>query len=217
MLLTASGGPFRGRTRAELELVTVEDALKHPTWDMGAKITIDSSTLMNKGLADIEARELFDIDLDRIDVVVHPQSIVHSMVTFTAGSTVAQLSRPDMRLPIGYALALPDRLDVAYGDIDWATLGHLDFEAPDHDAFPCLRLAYEASSVGGTAPAWLNAANEVVVDAFLQGDISWITIPEVLKAVLGRHDGCSADTVEDVIEADRRSRELARDVLVRNR
>jgi 1-deoxy-D-xylulose-5-phosphate reductoisomerase len=214
LVLTASGGPFRGRRRAELTTVTIEDALAHPTWRMGPKITVDSSTLMNKGLEVIEARELFDIELERIDVVVHPQSIVHSMVTFTDGSTIAQLSRPDMRLPIGYALALPERLDVAYGSIDWATLGSLDFEAPDREAFPCLGLAYEASGVGGTAPAWLNAANEVAVDAFLNGGIAWITIPEVLKAVLGRHDGRSADTVEDVIEADRRSRELAREVLL---
>jgi 1-deoxy-D-xylulose-5-phosphate reductoisomerase len=217
LVLTASGGPFRGRCRADLTSVTIEDALAHPTWNMGPKITVDSSTLMNKGLEVIEARELFDIELDRIDVVVHPQSIVHSMVTFTDGSTIAQLSRPDMRLPIGYALALPDRLDVPYGAIDWATLGRLDFEPPDLEAFPCLGLAYQASRVGGTAAAWLNGANEVTVEAFLNGDVSWITIPEVLKAVLSRHDGGSARTVEDVIEADRRSRELAREVLVRSR
>src|SRR5690606_32491368 len=138
LVLTASGGPFRGRTRDELRSVTVEDALAHPTWSMGPKITVDSSTLMNKGLEVIEAHELFDVGYDAIEVVVHPQSVVHSMVEMTDGSTIAQLSLPDMRLPIGYALAWPDRLATPFGRIDWATLGRLDFEPPDHEAFPCL-------------------------------------------------------------------------------
>src|SRR5215217_393 len=144
ILLTASGGPFRGKSRAELERVTVADALQHPTWTMGAKITIDSSTLMNKGLEVIEAHELFGVDFDRVDVVVHPQSIVHGMVEFTDGATVAQLSQPDMRLPIGLALGAPDRLDQPFGEIDWTRLGALTFETPDLDAFPCLGLAYAA-------------------------------------------------------------------------
>ncbi len=213
IVLTASGGPFRGRSRADLAQVTVDDALAHPTWSMGPKITVDSSTLMNKGLEVIEAHELFGerygIDYDHIDVVVHPQSIVHSMVEMTDGSTIAQLSRPDMRLPIGYALAWPDRIGTAFGSIDWASCGPLEFEAPDHRAFPCLGLAYEAGRLGETAPAVLNAANEEAVTAFLDGRIAWVAIPDVLKAVLSRHDGARADGVEAVIEADRRGREAA--------
>src|SRR5690242_11867606 len=167
IVLTASGGPFRGRTRADLEHVTVTDALAHPTWNMGAKITIDSSTLMNKGLEVIEAHELFGTDFDHIDVVVHPQSIVHSMVEFVDGATIAQLSHPDMRLPIGLALAAPDRLPEAFGAIDWSTLRELTFEVPDLETFQCLALAYEAGRIGGTAPAVLSASNEVAVEAFL--------------------------------------------------
>jgi len=210
IVLTASGGPFRGRSRAELEHVTIDDALAHPTWSMGPKITVDSSTLMNKGLEVIEAHELFDVDLDHIEVVVHPQSIVHSMVEFTDGSTIAQLSLPDMRLPIGYALAFPDRIATPFGRIDWAHLSRLDFEPPDLDAFPCLGLAYDASRTGDTAPAWLNAANEVAVAAFLDGTIDWIRIPEVLERVLSRHDGSTADSVDAVVDADRRARHVAR-------
>jgi 1-deoxy-D-xylulose-5-phosphate reductoisomerase len=210
VVLTASGGPFRGRTRDELAEVTVADALAHPTWAMGPKITVDSSTLMNKGLEVIEAHELFGVAYDDIDVVVHPQSIVHSMVEYTDGSTIAQLSLPDMRLPIGYALAFPDRIATPFGRIDWAELGRLDFEPPDREAFPCLGLAYEAGRVGETAPAWLNAANEVAVAAFLAGQIAWTRIPDVCKAVLSGHDGASADSVESVVDADRRAREVAR-------
>ena len=188
LVLTASGGPFRGRTAAELAEVTIDDALAHPTWSMGPKITVDSSTLMNKGLEVIEANELFGapagdagvgIGFDQIDVVVHPQSIVHSMVEFTDAATIAQLSLPDMRLPIGYALAFPDRSTTPFGRIDWAALGRLDFEPPDLEAFPCLALAYAAGRAGGTAPAWLSAANEVAVEAFLAGRIAWIQIADV--------------------------------------
>jgi 1-deoxy-D-xylulose-5-phosphate reductoisomerase len=210
IVLTASGGPFRGRTRADLAGVTVDDALAHPTWSMGPKITVDSSTLMNKGLEVIEAHELFGSEYDHIEVVVHPQSIVHSMVELSDGSTIAQLSLPDMRLPIGYALAWPDRIGTPFGRIDWAELGRLDFEPPDHGAFPCLGLAYEAGRAGQTAPAVLNAANEEAVAAFLAGRIPWVGIPDVLKAVLDRHDGGRADGVDAVIEADRRGREVAR-------
>jgi 1-deoxy-D-xylulose-5-phosphate reductoisomerase len=215
VVITASGGPFRGRTRAELAGVTVEEALNHPTWSMGPKITVDSSTLMNKGLEVIEAHELFGLPYDRIDVVVHPQSVIHSMVEFTDGATIAQLSMPDMRLPIGYALAWPDRLATPFGSIDWAELSRLDFEPPDLSAFPCLGLAYEAGRMGETAPAWLNAANEVAVEAFLAGAISWITIPDVLKAVLDGHDGGRADSVDAVIDADRRAREAASRLIAR--
>jgi 1-deoxy-D-xylulose-5-phosphate reductoisomerase len=214
IVLTASGGPFRGRRRADLERVTVEDALAHPTWSMGPKITVDSSTLMNKGLEVIEAHELFGtaygVGYDDIEVVVHPQSIVHSMVEMSDGSTIAQLSRPDMRLPIGYALAWPDRIATPFGAIDWAACGPLEFEPPDHEAFPCLGLAYEAGRAGGLAPAVLNAANEEAVAAFLDGRIPWIGIPDVLNAALSRHDGGRADGVDAVIDADREGREAAR-------
>ncbi|MEY2432470.1 MAG: 1-deoxy-D-xylulose-5-phosphate reductoisomerase [Acidimicrobiaceae bacterium] len=213
IVLTASGGPFRGRTRDELSEVTVADALAHPTWNMGPKITVDSSTLMNKGLEVIEAHELFGVDYDHIEVVVHPQSIVHSMVEFSDGSTIAQLSLPDMRLPIGYALAYPDRIDTPFGRIDWAELRRLDFEPPDLQAFPCLALAYEAGRMSETAPAWLNAANEVAVAAFLDGLISWTAIAEVLREVLDRHDGTKADSADVVIEVDRAGRREATQVI----
>jgi 1-deoxy-D-xylulose-5-phosphate reductoisomerase len=216
IVLTASGGPFRGRTGADLGAVTVDDALAHPTWSMGPKITVDSSTLMNKGLEVIEAHELFGAPYDGIEVVVHPQSIVHSMVEFTDGSTIAQLSRPDMRLPISYALAYPDRGQVAFGALDWATVGRLDFEAPDRGAFPCLDLAYEAGREGGTAPAWLNAANEIAVEAFLEGRISWKSIADVVKESLVRHHGTNPVSVDVVLDADRQAREQARRVVERS-
>lgn len=215
IVLTASGGPFRGRTRADLESVSIDDALAHPTWSMGPKITVDSSTLMNKGLEVIEAHELFGVSYDQIEVVVHPQSIIHSMVEFTDGATIAQLSLPDMRLPIGYALSYPDRIATPFGRIDWSDLGRLDFEPPDLDAFPCLALAYEAGRAGETAPAWLNAANEVAVQAFLDGLIAWVSIADVLKATLDRHDGTKATSVDVVIDVDRRARAAARDVIER--
>ncbi len=215
LLLTASGGPFRGRTRADLVDVDVDEALTHPTWSMGPKITVDSSTLMNKGLEVIEAQVLFDVAVDDIEVVVHPQSIVHSMVEFSDGSTVAQLSMPDMRMPIGYALAYPDRLSVAFGRIDWAEVGRLDFEPPDLDTFGCLGLAYDAARTGGTAPAWLNAANEVVVEAFLSRGLAWTAIADILAEVLERHDRGPATDVDAVIDADRRARAVAREVLDR--
>jgi 1-deoxy-D-xylulose-5-phosphate reductoisomerase len=210
IVLTASGGPFRGRSRAELAHVTIEDALRHPTWSMGPKITVDSSTLMNKGLEVIEAHELFDVDYDRIQVVVHPQSIVHSMVEFTDGAVIAQLSNPDMRLPIGYALAYPDRSRVAFGAMDWTKASRLEFEPPDLDGFPCLGLAYEAGRSGGTAPAWLNAANEVAVAAFLDGMLPWSSIADVIKETLAGHDGTDPIDPDVVIEADRKARDLAR-------
>lgn len=207
LVLTASGGPFRGRTFAELASVTVENALAHPTWSMGPKITIDSSTLMNKGLEVIEAHELYQIDYDQIDVVVHPQSIVHSMVAFSDGATVAQLSEPDMRLCIAYALAYPDRFDQAYGEMDWSEPMSLTFEPPDRAAFRCLDLAYEAGRRGGTAPAWLSAANEVAVEAFLEGLMPWTGIAETNEELLEEHDGASADSLDAVLDADARARE----------
>ncbi|MFM8868295.1 MAG: 1-deoxy-D-xylulose-5-phosphate reductoisomerase [Ilumatobacteraceae bacterium] len=213
LLLTASGGPFRGRSAEELRAVTVQEALEHPTWSMGPKITVDSSTLMNKGLEVIEAHELFGIEYDRIDVVVHPQSIVHSMVEFTDAAVIAQLSMPDMRLPIAYALEYPQRSNVRFGDIDWTTLARLDFEAPNREVFRCLDLAYQAGRVGGTAPAWLSAANEVVVDAFLNGRLSWWEIASVIERVMERHDGMVPRVLDDVLEADRTARRVAAEVL----
>jgi len=215
ILLTASGGPFRGRPAADLLHVTIDDALAHPTWRMGPKITVDSSTLMNKGLEVIEAHELFHVGYDRIDVVVHPQSIIHSMVETTDGATLAQLSLPDMRLPIGYALAFPDRLRSPFGAIDWETLTRLDFERPDRDAFPCLNLAYAAGRAGGTAPATLNGANEVAVAAFLKGQIRWIDICGVIDDVLAHHIVRIPETVDDVLDADAEARRQAADAIER--
>lgn len=209
LLLTASGGPFRGRTQDSLQQITVEEALKHPTWSMGPKITVDSSTLMNKGLEVIEAHELFGTSFDRIEVVVHPQSVVHSMVEFTDGAVIAQLSMPDMRLPIAYALSFPERATVPFGTIDWKTLARLDFEAPDTQTFPCLNLAFAAGRVGGTAPAWLSAANEVAVEAFLNGNITWSRIAEVIDATMQHHDGLVPSIVEDILHADALARKFA--------
>ena len=210
LLLTASGGPFRGQTKKSLEEVTIKDALKHPTWSMGPKITVDSSTLMNKGLEVIEAHELFGLDYDSIDVVVHPQSILHSMVEFRDGATIAQLSLPDMRLPIAYALDYPNRSTVSFGAIDWTKLSRLDFEQPDRDTFRCLNLAYAAGRIGGTAPAWLSAANEVAVEAFLAGVVQWSQIASIIESTMQHHDGLIATEVEDILEADAVARQWAR-------
>jgi 1-deoxy-D-xylulose-5-phosphate reductoisomerase len=209
IVLTASGGPFRGRRREELADVTVADALAHPTWRMGPKITVDSSTLMNKGLEVIEAHELFGVDYDHIEVVVHPQSVIHSMVEMTDGATIAQLSLPDMRLPIGYALAYPDRLATPFGAIDWSVLSRLDFETPDLEAFPCLGLAYHAGRQGGTAPAALSGANEVAVDAFLNGRIAWSDIAAVIELTLSDLPVVDPQGVEDVLAVDREARDRA--------
>jgi 1-deoxy-D-xylulose-5-phosphate reductoisomerase len=210
IVLTASGGPFRGRTAAELAEVTIDQALAHPTWSMGPKITIDSSTLMNKGLEVIEAHELFGVAYDDIDVTVHPQSIVHSMATFTDGATIAQLSLPDMRLPIAYALRFPDRHVVPYGQLDFAEAFSLEFEPPDREAFRCLALAYDAGRSGETAPAWLSAANEVSVEAFLAGSIRWCDIAAINAAALDEWDRASAESVDAVLAADERARFVTR-------
>jgi 1-deoxy-D-xylulose-5-phosphate reductoisomerase len=210
LLVTASGGPFRGRCRDDLATVGVDEALRHPTWRMGPKITVDSSTLMNKGLEVIEAHELFGVPFDRIDVVVHPQSVVHSMVETVDGATLAQLSLPDMRLPIGYAMGWPDRLPTAYGAIDWSSALSLTFEPPDRDVFVCLDLAYRAGRAGGAAPAWLNAANEVAVAAFLDGRLTWSGIADVVADTLDAWEDEPMDSVEAVLEADRQARVRAR-------
>ena len=207
LVLTASGGPFRGLKADELSAVTVDEALAHPTWSMGPKITVDSSTLMNKGLEVIEAHELFGVAYEDIEVVVHPESIVHSMATFTDGTTIAQLSEPDMRLPIAYALAFPERISTPFGAIDWGQTRALHFESPDRSTFRCLNLAYRAGEIGGTAPAWMNGANEAAVDSFLQGSISWSEISYSIEDALEKHAAQPADSVEAVIRADRRGRE----------
>ncbi|MFZ0665078.1 MAG: 1-deoxy-D-xylulose-5-phosphate reductoisomerase [Acidimicrobiales bacterium] len=209
LVLTGSGGPFRGRHIADLASVTVEDALAHPTWRMGPKITIDSSTLMNKGLEIIEAHELFGIPFDDIEVVIHPQSIVHSMVTFTDGSTIAQLSQPDMKVPIGYSLGYPARLDHPYGELDWTSPMRFDFEPPDRQVFRCVELAEAAGRQGGLAPAWLNAANEVAVAAFLDKVIPWLAIADIVSETLESFDGAPPTDAESVIEADSRARAVA--------
>ena len=214
IVLTASGGPFRGRTLSDLAEVTVQQALAHPTWSMGPKITIDSSTLMNKGLEVIEAHELFGVSYDQIEVVVHPQSVIHSMVEFTDGCTMAQLSMPDMRLPIGYALAHPNRIGTPFGRIDWSTLSRLDFSAPDVSTFRCLSLAYQAGRTGGTAPAFLSAANEIAVEAFLAGSLKWPDIAAVVESSLQKYVATNGTlSSDDIIEADRTGREVAHKVL----
>ncbi len=215
LLLTASGGPFRGRTTAELDQVTVAEALAHPTWSMGPKITIDSSTLMNKGLEVIEAHELFGITYDRIDIVVHPQSIVHSMVELRDGSTLAQLSAPDMRLPIGYALGWPDRSSVPFGALDWTSPTTLTFEPPDRAVFRCIDLAYSAGISGGSAPAWLSAANEIAVEAFLAGAMTWSGIADVVAETLEAWRDEPIEQVESVLAADEEARARAREVVAR--
>ncbi|MGH2946232.1 MAG: 1-deoxy-D-xylulose-5-phosphate reductoisomerase [Solirubrobacteraceae bacterium] len=209
LVLTASGGPFRGRSRAELDGVTVEQALEHPTWAMGGKITIDSATLMNKGLEVIEAHHLFGTPYDRIDVVVHPQSIVHALVSLCDGASLAHLGHPDMRVPIAYALHHPDRVDVPVPALDLAGVGRLTFEAPDEDAFPCLRLARDAAVAGGTGPCVLNAANEVAVHAFLRGRMAFMGIPAVIERTLDRVGAAAVHSFDSLYEADAHARAVA--------
>jgi 1-deoxy-D-xylulose-5-phosphate reductoisomerase len=209
LTITASGGPFRGRTREELAGVTVEQALAHPTWAMGGKITIDSATLMNKGLELMEAHHLFGVPYDRIDVVVHPQSIVHALVSLCDGSTLAHMGYPDMRVAIGYALHHPDRADLPLRALDLVELGSLTFEAPDEDAFPCLPLAREAARAGGTAPCVLNAANEVAVHAFLGGRLPFLGIAAVIESTLERVGSAPVHAFDALYEADSEARAVA--------
>ncbi|OUV78863.1 MAG: 1-deoxy-D-xylulose-5-phosphate reductoisomerase [Acidimicrobiaceae bacterium TMED130] len=213
LILTASGGPFRGLSREELKSVTIEKALNHPTWDMGPKITIDSSTLMNKGLEVIEAHELFGVPFGQIEVIVHPQSIVHSMVEFADSSVIAQLSLPDMRLPIAYALNYPQRNEAKWGAINWSEISKLEFEKPDTESFPCLKLAYQAGEAGQTAPAWLSAANEVVVDAFLKKQIDWIDIPHLISLALDQYDDLPARDEDDIYAADLQARLVTKQIM----
>ena len=213
LVLTASGGPFRGRTREQLEQVTVDEALQHPTWAMGGKITIDSATLMNKGLEVIEAHHLFGTPYERIDVVVHPQSIVHSYVQLCDGAALAHLGYPDMRVPISYALHHPDRVDVPVRPLDLAEIGALTFEPVDTDAFPCLRLAREAAAAGGTGPCVLNAANEIAVHAFLGGRLPFLGIPAVIEQTLDQLGAEPLRAFETLYEADREARALASELV----
>lgn len=206
--LTASGGPFHG-TADSLEGVTPEQAVRHPVWKMGAKISVDSATMMNKGLEVIEACRLFDLRPDEVSVVVHPQSVVHAMVEFADGSCLAQCGPADMRTTIARALCWPEIPQISFGRIDWPSLGRLDFLAPDNDKFPCLRLAYEALAAGGSAPAVLNAANEVAVESFLGERLGFADIPDVVSGTLQRESG-PADTLDELISADVRAREVAR-------
>jgi 1-deoxy-D-xylulose-5-phosphate reductoisomerase len=209
LVLTASGGPFRGRTAEDLADVRPDDALAHPTWSMGAKVTIDSATLMNKGLEVIEAHLLFGTPYDRIDVVVHPQSLIHALVTLCDGAALAHMGHPDMRVPIAYALHHPERVDVPVRPLDLAEIGSLTFERPDVEAFPCLRLAREAAETAGTAPCILNAANEVAVHAFLGGRLPFMGIAEVIERTLDRVPSGRVHAFETLYAADARAREAA--------
>ena len=215
LLLTASGGPFRGRTRAELESVTIEQALAHPTWSMGGKITIDSATLMNKGLEVIEAHHLFGTPYDQIEVVVHPQSIIHSLIQLCDGATLAHLGYPDMRVPIAYALHHPNRSEVPLPALDLPALGSLTFESPDVETFPCLRLAREAGIAGGTAPCTLNAANEVAVHAFLSGQLTFLGIAEVIEETLAELPTHAVHSFDSLMDADVESRRIASEIVRR--
>ena len=213
LILTASGGPFRTWAENKLEDVKLEDALKHPTWEMGRKITIDSATLFNKGLEMIEARWLFDVPMDKVDVIVHPQSIVHSMVEFIDGSTLAQLSTTDMCFPIQYAVLWPRRKPGGLPPLDFAELGRLTFEKPRRDVFPAIDLAVEAGTQGGTLPAVYNAANEVAVDAFIKGKLSFPGIWETVGKVMERHERTAGRELDELLEADDWARCRAREVL----
>lgn len=209
IILTASGGPFRGRSKDELKTVTREQALNHPNWDMGQKISIDSATLMNKGLEVIEARWLFDMAVENIDVVVHPQSVVHSLVEYQDGSVMAQLGIPDMRIPIAYALSYPERLPLKLQPLSLSLCSNLEFNEPDYDCFPALKLAFDAIQAGGVAPAVLNAANEVAVAAFLAEKISFLEISRTVAETMERVQDGSEDSLDDILAADGAARREA--------
>jgi 1-deoxy-D-xylulose-5-phosphate reductoisomerase len=213
LLLTASGGPFRNRPHETFSLITREEALAHPTWNMGRKISIDSATMMNKGLEVIEARWLFGVEAARIDVLIHPQSVIHSMVEFVDGTVLAQLGVTDMRLPIQYALSYPEKWPAAIPGLDLAKAMRLEFHLPDHARFPCLELAYRALECGGSTPAVLNAANEEAVHAFLEGRIRFTAIPETIQEVVEAHPTTLVSRLEDVLEADAWARERSAEAL----
>lgn len=207
LILTASGGPFRGYSKKQLEQVTLKQALKHPNWAMGSKITIDSATMMNKGLEVIEAQWLFNMDLNRIEVVIHPQSIIHSMVAYRDGSVIAQMGVPDMRIPIQLALTWPERKNNAFGRVDFTKTAALTFEKPDFEVFRCLKLAFRAAETGGTMPVVMNAANEVAVSLFLQEKIPFTGIMDLIEYVMGNHLVHTNPSIDDIIETDTWSRE----------
>lgn len=209
LILTASGGPFIGKSRRELESVGISEALNHPRWQMGPKVTIDSASMMNKGLELIEAHWLFGAHPDNIEIVIHPQSIIHSMVQFTDGSVTAQMSIPDMRLPIQYALSYPYRIELNTNRIDFAKLARLDFFAPDPESFPAIGIAYESIKKGGNTPCAMNAANEIAVASFLNGEISFTSITEIINEVLSKFSFIKAPTLDDIYETDKQARELA--------
>ena len=213
LILTASGGPFRGKTKSELLNVTKNEALKHPNWSMGRKISIDSSTLMNKGLEVIEAKWLFDVNTDKIDVVVHPQSIIHSMVQFVDSSIIAQMGCPDMKLPIQYALTYPDRILNDFERLDFSKLNSLTFEKPDLETFPCLKLAYDSLNMGGTYSAVLNAANEVLVNEFLENKIGFYDIPYYIEKTLDAHKSISKPSLEEILHIDKWSRDFVKECI----
>jgi 1-deoxy-D-xylulose-5-phosphate reductoisomerase len=213
IILTASGGPFVGKTVEELKYVTPEDALKHPSWNMGKKITVDSATLMNKGLEVIEAHYLFDLEPERIDVLIHPQSIIHSIVEFNDGCSIAQMSVPDMRAAIAYALSYPERIDDVVPPLDLPSIGKLTFESPDLKSFPCLSYAYDALRDGGTMPAVLNAANEVAVASFLDGKIGFNDIPAIIKNTMDSCEKADVEGIEAVIKADDWARNKAQELI----
>ena len=215
IILTASGGPFRGWRAEALDAVTPEQACAHPNWRMGRKISVDSATMMNKGLEVIEAHWLFGLDAQSIEVVIHPQSIVHSLVEYLDGSVIAQLSHPDMRVPIAHALGFPERIESGARALDLGAVGQLSFERPDRARFPCLALAYDALRVGGTAPAVLNAANEVAVDAFLAGRLRFTAIPQVIDEALARVPGAAGEQLEVILDADARARRAAAETVRR--
>lgn len=210
IILTASGGPFRGKSKNDLINVTKNEALKHPNWSMGRKISIDSSTLMNKGLEVIEAKWLFDVNPDKIDVVVHPQSIIHSMVQFVDSSIIAQMGCPDMKLPIQYALTYPERILNDFERLDFSKLSSLTFEKPDLNTFPCLKLAYDSLNMGGTYSAVLNAANEVLVNEFLEDKIKFYDIPYYIEKTLDAHKSIEKPTLEEILYTDNWSREFVK-------
>ncbi|WP_299447970.1 1-deoxy-D-xylulose-5-phosphate reductoisomerase [uncultured Phascolarctobacterium sp.] len=213
LIITASGGPFRGKKRSELENVTLAQCLNHPNWSMGQKVTLDSSTLANKGLEVMEAHWLFAMPYEKIDVVVHPQSIVHSLVEFCDGSVIAQLGVPDMRLPIQYALSWPERYDYAFDQLDLVKTGALTFEAPDLEAFPSLKIAIDCGKAGGTLPCAFNAANEEAVYAFLAGKIKYLDIPYITATVTERHQNILQPAIDDIVAADTAARLCARDLI----
>lgn len=213
LIITASGGPFRGRKRSELENVTLAQCLNHPNWSMGKKVTLDSSTLANKGLEVIEAHWLFNMPYEKIAVVVHPQSIVHSLVEFCDGSVIAQMGDPDMRLPIQYALSWPERYPYAFDQLDLVKYGSLTFEAPDLEAFPSLKIAIDCGKAGGTLPCAFNAANEEAVNAFLEGKIKYLDIPYITATVTQKHRSVATPTIEDIETADAAARKAAQEVI----